>query len=216
MTELKAVSLAEVSEGIRKSVKPVSILWQAPDTIAFVARGRAHRSEFHADPSDEVMYMIKGEMNLHYLTADGAEKVALVREGEIIYCPAGVRHSPRFSPDSFLLVLERKRSPDERDRFFWYCEKCHAELYQAVRHVAAYREDPVAAGGGISFAHRASLQWAQFCLSGLKKYQFSKNALLQRGHAKLAIRLPAHAIAPIQASATTKNDASCRSRSFSR
>src|SRR6266581_713366 len=102
MTELKAVSLAEVSEGIRKSVKPVSILWQAPDTIAFVARGR-----------------------------------------EIIYCPAGVRHSPRFSPDSFLLVLERRRRPGERDRFFWYCEKCHAELYQAVRHVADYREDPV-------------------------------------------------------------------------
>src|SRR6266567_3707912 len=79
MTELKAVSLAEVSEGIRKSVKPVSILWQAP----------------------------------------------------------------RFSPDSFLLVLERRRRPEERDRFFWYCEKCHAELYQAVRHVADYREDPV-------------------------------------------------------------------------
>src|SRR6266487_5207953 len=57
--------------------------------------------------------------------------------------PAGVRHSPRFSPDSFLLVLERKRRSDERDRFFWYCEKCHAELYEAVRHVADYREDPV-------------------------------------------------------------------------
>src|SRR5690349_19188565 len=88
MTELKAVNLAEVSETIKRSVKPVSILWQAPDTIAFVARGRQHRSEFHADPSDEVMYMIKGEMNLHYLTPEGEEKVALIREGEIIYCPA--------------------------------------------------------------------------------------------------------------------------------
>ncbi|MGH8737742.1 MAG: hypothetical protein ACREU5_01690 [Burkholderiales bacterium] len=39
MTELKAVSLAEVSASVAKSVKPVSILWQAPDTIAFVARG---------------------------------------------------------------------------------------------------------------------------------------------------------------------------------
>src|SRR6266513_1031020 len=102
-------------------LKPVSLLWQAPDTIAFVARGRRHRSEFHADPSDEVMYMIKGEMNLHYLTPEGAEKVALVREGEIIYCPAGVRHSPRFSPDSFLLVLERKRRSEERHRT---CGKC--------------------------------------------------------------------------------------------
>src|SRR5258708_13221337 len=102
MTELKAVSLAEVSEGIRKSVKPVSILWQAPDTIAFVARGRAHRSEFHADPSDEVMYMIKGEMNLHYLTREGAEKMALVREGGIIYCPPALRPPPPFFPHPFL------------------------------------------------------------------------------------------------------------------
>jgi len=142
-TELKAVSLAEVSAGVAKSVRPVSILWQAPDTIAFVARGRAGRSEFHSDPSDEVMYMIKGVMNLHYRDDAGAEKVAVVREGEIIYCPAGVPHSPRFSPDSFLLVLERKRRAEEQDRFSWYCAKCGAELYRAVRHVADYREDPV-------------------------------------------------------------------------
>jgi 3-hydroxyanthranilate 3,4-dioxygenase len=143
MTELKAVNLAEVSEGVSRSARPVSILWQAPDTIAFVARGRKGRSEFHSDPSDEVMYMIKGVMDLHYLTEAGEEKVAVVREGEIIYCPAGVRHSPRFSPDSFLLVLERKRRPEEKDRFYWYCEKCRAPLHEAVRHVADYREDPV-------------------------------------------------------------------------
>src|SRR5258705_7251056 len=28
----------------------------------------------------------------------------------------------------------------------------------------------------ISFAHRVRLQWAQFCLSGLKKIQFSKRS----------------------------------------
>ena len=143
MEELKAVSLAAISEGLKTSVKPVNILWQAPDTIAFVARGREHRSEFHADPSDEVMYMIKGVMNLHYMTPDNEEKVAVVKEGEIIYCPAGVRHSPRFSPDSTLLVLERKRRPEEMDRFFWFCEKCKAPLHESVRHVADYREDPV-------------------------------------------------------------------------
>src|SRR3979411_612742 len=143
MTELKAVSLAEVSEGIRTSVKPVSILWQAPDTIAFVARGRRHRSEFHSDPSDEGMHMIKGALELRCLVPQGGGRWAAGREGETIYCPAGVRHSPRFSPDSFLLVLERKRRHEERDRFFWYCEKCHAELYEAVRHVTDYREDPV-------------------------------------------------------------------------
>ncbi len=143
MDELRAVSLREVTAEIPKSPRPVSVLWQAPDSIAFVARGREHRSEFHSDPSDEVMYMIRGDMNLHYRTPDGDEKVAVIREGEIIYCPAGVPHSPRFSPDAFVLVLERKRRAGEEDRFTWYCEQCGAEVYASVKVVADYREDPV-------------------------------------------------------------------------
>jgi 3-hydroxyanthranilate 3,4-dioxygenase len=143
MEELKAVSLEGISESVRNAVKPVRILWQTPDTIAFVARGRKGRSEFHTDPSDEVMYMIKGVMNLHYLTPEGEEKLLVLREGEIMHCPAGIPHSPRFSPDSFLLVLERKRRPNEVDRFNWYCEECRTPLYQAVRKVPDYDEDPV-------------------------------------------------------------------------
>ena len=143
VSEMQAVNLEQITEGIRKSVRPVSILWQAPDTIAFVARGRKGRSEFHRDPSDEVMYMIKGDMNLHYLTPEGEEKIAVVRQGEIIYCPAGTPHSPRFPSDAFLLVLERKRRPEEMDRFSWYCEQCHAQLYESVKHVADYNMDVV-------------------------------------------------------------------------
>jgi 3-hydroxyanthranilate 3,4-dioxygenase len=143
MNELSAVNLERITEQLRASVTPVSILWQAPDSLAFVARGRKHRSEFHVDPSDEVMYMIKGDMTLLYRTPGGEEKSALIREGEIIYCPAGTPHSPRFSPDAFVLVLERKRRPDERDRFEWFCERCHARVYESVTHVRDYREDPV-------------------------------------------------------------------------
>lgn len=143
MTEIGAINLGEVTDAIKRGPKPVSILWQAPDTLAFVARGREHRSEFHIDPSDEVMYMVKGDMDLHYVTPEGERKVAVVREGEIIYCPAGTPHSPRFSPDSFVLVLERKRRSEEQDRFVWFCERCNATLYETVKHVRDYREDPV-------------------------------------------------------------------------
>ena len=143
MDEMRAVDLGQVMTTIRNSSRPNTVLWQAPDSIAFVARGREHRSEFHSDPSDEVMLMIKGDMNLHYRTPEGEEKVAVVRQGEIIYCPAGTPHSPRFSPDSFVLVLERKRRAEEQDRFTWYCDKCGTQLHQSVKHVGDYREDPV-------------------------------------------------------------------------
>jgi 3-hydroxyanthranilate 3,4-dioxygenase len=143
MEEMKAVDLGEVMGGIRESGRPNRVLWQAPDSLAFVARGRELRSEFHTDPSDEVMYMIRGDMNLHYRTPEGTEKVAVIREGQIVRCPAGTPHSPRFSPDAFVLVLERKRRPGEDDRFTWYCARCGAELHARVTHVADYREDPV-------------------------------------------------------------------------
>jgi 3-hydroxyanthranilate 3,4-dioxygenase len=143
MLDLSSIDLAAVMKTIEASPTPVSILWQTPDTIAFVARGRVGRSEFHVDPSDEVMYMVKGDMALHYRTPQGEEKVLTLREGQIMHCPAGVPHSPRFAPDAFVLVLERQRRSDEVDRFLWYCGGCGAQLYEASRRVADYREDPV-------------------------------------------------------------------------
>ncbi len=143
MSELRAINLSQITDGIKNAPGPVSILWQERDTLAFVARGREHRSEFHIDPSDEIMYMVKGDMDLHYMTPEGEHKVAVIRQGEIIHCPAGTPHSPRFPPDSFVLVLERKRRPEERDRFTWYCERCGFQLYESIKHVADYRDDPV-------------------------------------------------------------------------
>ena len=58
----------------------------------FVARGREYRSEFHVNPSDEVMLMVKGDMRLHYRTPDGKEDVALVPEWLYDHLYAG-RHA---------------------------------------------------------------------------------------------------------------------------
>jgi len=143
MNAMRAMGLEQITAIIATTTKPINVLWQTDDSIAFVARGREGRSEFHVDPSDEVMYMIKGDMNLHYRTGDGEEKVAVIREGEILHCPAGTPHSPRFAPDSYVLVLERKRRPAEPDRFLWYCPACGAPLYEAVRQVGDWRDDPV-------------------------------------------------------------------------
>ena len=41
----------------------VKVLWQSDDTLMFIARGRAYRSAFHINPSDEHMTMLKGNMN---------------------------------------------------------------------------------------------------------------------------------------------------------
>jgi len=90
-----------------------------------------------------MMYMIKGEMRLHYRTADGKEEVAVIPEGAMIYTPAGTPHSPRFPPDAFALISERKRREGEVDRFQWYCPKCDNLLHEETFIVRDYAEDPV-------------------------------------------------------------------------
>ena len=121
----------------------VKVLWQQPESLAFVARGREYRSEFHIDPVDEVMYMIKGEMNLHFRTPEGKEEITVLKEGCTIYTAAGIPHSPRFPPDAFLLVIERQRRDGEIDRFQWFCPECDHLLHEEQFVVSDYRSDPV-------------------------------------------------------------------------
>jgi 3-hydroxyanthranilate 3,4-dioxygenase len=66
-----------------------------------------------------------------------------VPEGSVIYTPAGTPHSPRFAPDAYLLVVERKRRAGEIDRFQWYCPKCDGLLHEVQAVVDDYKKDPV-------------------------------------------------------------------------
>jgi 3-hydroxyanthranilate 3,4-dioxygenase len=143
MLSMPIVSLLDEGRKLAETGRHVSVLWQADDSLVFVARGRQYRSEFHINPSDETMHMLKGEMRLHYRTPEGKEEVALVPEGSIIYTPAGTPHSPRFAPDAFALISERKRRQGEIDRFHWYCRKCDAFLHEETFIVRDYSEDPV-------------------------------------------------------------------------
>jgi 3-hydroxyanthranilate 3,4-dioxygenase len=143
MLPMPIADLEAISRELAESGERVRVLWQQPDTLAFVARGREYRSEFHINPSDEVMYMIKGQMNLHFRTPEGKEDIAVLREGSSIYTASGIPHSPRFPPDAFLLVLERKRRAGEVDRFQWFCPSCDALLHEESFMVSDYALDPV-------------------------------------------------------------------------
>jgi 3-hydroxyanthranilate 3,4-dioxygenase len=143
MPVMPIVDLLGEGQKLAAAGKRVSVLWQHDDTLAFIARGREYRSEFHINPSDETMYMIKGEMRLHYRTAENREEIAVIAEGAMIYTPAGTPHSPRFAPDAFALISERKRRKGEIDRFQWYCQKCDTLLHEETFIVHDYAADPV-------------------------------------------------------------------------
>src|SRR5712671_4643053 len=108
MLKMPIISLPETARHLGETGKRVNVLWQHDDSLAFVARGREYRSEFHINPSDEVMYPIKGDLTLHYRNEEGKEEITMVPEGSVIYTPAGTPHSPRFAPDAYLLVVARE------------------------------------------------------------------------------------------------------------
>jgi 3-hydroxyanthranilate 3,4-dioxygenase len=143
MLQMPIVNLLDEARRLAERDRRVSVLWQHDDTLVFVARGREYRSEFHINASDETMYMIKGEMRLHYRTPEGKEEVAVIPEGSLIYTPAGTPHSPRFRPDAFALISERKRREGEIDHFQWYCPNCDALLHDEAFIVRDYTADPV-------------------------------------------------------------------------
>ena len=143
MFSMPIVDLLAEGRKLAATGKRVSVLWQHDDTLAFVARGREYRSEFHINPSDETMLMVKGEMRLHYRTPEGEEDIAVIAEGAMIYTPAGTPHSPRFAPDAYALISERKRRPGETDKFHWYCPKCDTLLHEEQFTVDDYAKDPV-------------------------------------------------------------------------
>jgi len=143
MYQMPIVSLNDRVKMLGDTGAYVSVMWQQPESLVFVARGRAYRSEFHINPSDEVMFQIKGEMRLHYRTPEGKEEVAVIPEGSAIHTPAGIPHSPRFPPDAYAMILERARRPGEIDIFQWYCPQCDHKLHEEQFGVGNYGEDPV-------------------------------------------------------------------------
>ena len=104
----------------RRSAIPggrVNVLWQQPDSLVFMARGREYRSEFHINPSDEVMYPVKGDLKLHYRTEDTArEGDRHKRTGRL-----GDLHAGRYAAFTALLARcvrprPRAQAPQGLDR----------------------------------------------------------------------------------------------------
>jgi 3-hydroxyanthranilate 3,4-dioxygenase len=107
-------------------------VWQDSDFIVVVHRGPNRGKQFHINEGDEIFYQLDGEMQFHYINASGKRELMTLKQGEMFLLPANIPHSPRRTVGSWTLVIERKRRPDEVDRWVWFCEKCDNKLYEAA------------------------------------------------------------------------------------
>ncbi len=102
-------------------------IWEDGDLMVTVVGGPNHRTDFHDDPVEEFFYQIRGDMVLRVQEMENKpHRDILIKEGDIFFLPAHVRHSPqRPVVGSLGLVVEPKRPPGENDGFEWYCLECH-------------------------------------------------------------------------------------------
>jgi len=100
-----------------------------------VIHGPNARRDFHVDPSDEIFYMLQGDMILEYIEG-GRRREQVIREGEIMLMPALTPHAPHRPAGTWGLVIEVKRRPDQTESLQWFCERCDALLHEVTMHVA--------------------------------------------------------------------------------
>ncbi|HZT08452.1 MAG TPA: 3-hydroxyanthranilate 3,4-dioxygenase [Chloroflexota bacterium] len=112
------------------------VVWQDSQFTAMVVRGPNARRDFHIDPFDEIFYQLRGDIVVEYLDEHGTRQNAIVHEGDLFLVPARVPHAPHRPAETWGLVIEIKRSPDQMESLLWICDLCGARLHQVDLYVA--------------------------------------------------------------------------------
>lgn len=106
-------------------------VWEDTDLMITVVGGPNTRTDFHDDPVEEFFYQLEGDMVLK-IYDEGEFYDVHIREGDVFFLPAHVRHSPqRPVAGSVGLVIEPKRPDGEQDAFEWYCFDCGTRVHRA-------------------------------------------------------------------------------------
>lgn len=106
-------------------------VWEDTDMMVTVVGGPNQRTDFHDDPVEEFFYQLEGDMVLKVRDDQGIYDVP-IREGDVFFLPAHVRHSPqRPIAGSIGLVIEPKRPEGSKDAFEWYCFNCESLVHRS-------------------------------------------------------------------------------------
>jgi 3-hydroxyanthranilate 3,4-dioxygenase len=135
MQPLIATDLWQWIEENRSSFDPPvgnKVIWEDSQFTAMVIKGPNRRRDFHEDPYDEIFWMLRGDMTLEHIDEAGKRQNAVIRQGEMLLCPANTRHSPHRPRDTWGLVIEIKRTQAASESLYWYCERCDTLLHKVT------------------------------------------------------------------------------------
>ena len=103
---------------------------EAGDFIVMIVKLKSNaRKDYHYNETEELFYQIEGDIVVK--TQQNGELVKYnIKEGEMFLLPAKIPHSPIRSEGSIGLVIERKRSKNDKDGLMWFSETANELLYE--------------------------------------------------------------------------------------
>lgn len=112
----------------------------AGDYIVMIVAGPNARKDYHYNETEELFYQLEGDINVR-IQEDGKAVDIPIKEGEMFLLPARVPHSPMRSEGSIGLVIELKRTGQERDGLMWFCDNCNDKLHESYFHLENIEKD---------------------------------------------------------------------------
>jgi 3-hydroxyanthranilate 3,4-dioxygenase len=103
-------------------------VYDGEDFFVMLIAGPNARNDFHMTDSEEFFYQLKGDVVVRVIE-DGRIRDIALREGETLFIPGNVPHSPTRPPNTLGMVVERRRPPGETEHLQFYCEKCGSLVY---------------------------------------------------------------------------------------
>ena len=104
-------------------------VYEDADFIVMVVGGPNARKDYHFNEGEEFFYQLEGDVSVK-IQEEGKAVEVPIKEGDIFLLPPRIPHSPIRPENTIGLVIERKRTAQEKDGLLWFCDNCNAKLYE--------------------------------------------------------------------------------------
>ncbi len=118
----------EYRDELKPPVGNRNLYKESGDYIVMIVAGPNARKDYHYNETEELFYQLEGDINVR-IQEDGKAVDIPIKEGEMFLLPAKMPHSPMRSEGSIGLVIELKRSSEEKDGLMWFCDNCNHKLH---------------------------------------------------------------------------------------
>ena len=113
---------------------------EAGDFIVMIVGGPNARKDYHYNETEELFYQIEGDIIVK-IQHEGKAVEIPIKEGEMFLLPGKIPHSPIRSEGSVGLVIERKRSENDKDGLMWFSDTANHLLYEEYFHLTNIEKD---------------------------------------------------------------------------